>query len=262
MHRSIVVSVLLMALLLAPYGRATANAQSYWCNNIGVNNYHDGMTSSSNYNRTAVQGLVDTGSQFDICGFTPWDFDNNGPSAWISFEPRLGCAAGTSCILQIGIIECADFGNPACAGQDHPRFMWAVGGCNGEEPLPKDLGPADYGNHAYVLWRYLDAGFPKYRMQIDGGATIPPIILSETDSRMSCWISGERRVGWFFEKWDRGDSIGDASLKSVFTYAHFKSTQTSGWQLPGWTNGTHCAWEDMSDQCVFGGTDILRGWTP
>jgi hypothetical protein len=177
-----------------------------------------------------------------------------GPAAWVSIEPCPSCPQSGTMIIQVGVIECVSFPYPglACFGANQPHFFWAWGGCNGALPFPLDMGPANYGSHAYAL--YLDVNMT-WHLQIDGAAqgTSKHKVLPNT--YVSCWSNSNqtRQSKWSTERWNLGDSEGNTNDETIFSGARY-GVFNQGWFNPLFTD---CFWSAPDSVCTVLGSDSL-----
>jgi hypothetical protein len=203
--------------------------------------------SSSSISRSGVSGRYSGwfgNNNFAICNPTPTDFNGNGPAAYVSLEPNQG--TGTQ-ILQIGLTECALAGSGACQGEGHPRHFWARGGCNGEQPLPYDLGAAiDGATYTYAIW--LDVN-NYYHLEINGATKVT---IAKSHSAIGCWTPGINygiiRATWMFERWDTGDSNGQDSLTRSYLDNAAYGVVNQGWFNTNWVAGA-CYVNQPDDVC-------------
>lgn len=227
---------LLLPIALLMFSATPVAAQERTCFTNG--NYHAGrgIEFPAGTEPDRVHASVDTyptiNSGFTICDDTLTDFDDNGPAAWVSIEPAVGNPVRTAdTIFQVGIIQCSSFGNGACDGDGDNSFFWAYGGCNGATPTVRDLGPTDGAWHELQV----SATASTFYAYIDDVARAH---IARNDPAVSCWSNTHKRVTWFGEKWDKGDSFGEASL---------------------WINGLTVRYDDMWYRAVGGNSTHLNG---
>lgn len=246
--RMLVVSSLAVTALVTTAGPVFADDAS--CRNVGTNNnFFAGQHASNSQrriNRVVAHIDVPSGTgQFSICQPTALDFDDNGPSVWVGVQPMAACPQPGDCILQVGINKCAGFGNPACDGDGSPpSFFWAYGGCNGYHPTTRDLGPADYNDHQYMVAE----GTSYWYMYIDG---VSRAKIAKNDAGIGCWVNGYLIADWEGEKWDTGDSFGTGTSDVDVTRMQFRYADTTNYTNYTGGSGDCIDISDYRDRCEF-----------
>jgi hypothetical protein len=236
----------------APYGS---------CVTGGIANYFSFVEKASGSNnlrniKSTIQVSSPT-SQFRPCS---WNLGNDGSSGWVAIVPGSGNPqlGNSEAILQIGLIACNEFWLGACSGNSL-RYFWAEGGCGASIPDPQDLGSTGTTSHVYEIRHFSDHW---YNLKIGGVTKIAFLDTSHDD--VSCWITKNFTKGqWAFERWDRGDGIGDTAHNSLMWYANYMwdPGDSGTWTVPNFTScsaspGTFpgkgfCSW----------GADALLGWS-
>lgn len=131
-------------------------------------------------------------------------------SIWVGIQPNSG--AGLS-IVQVGLMKCAGAGTGYPQGRDSCetdidntwRYFYAFGGCNGNVPWPRDLGPvpaADFGAQIKLRITHVSTGSVSFSINNVTVATAP------YSSAMGCWSNSLDFGVAACETWDRGDSCG------------------------------------------------------
>ena len=196
-------------------------------------------TSSPTYSRSGVKATINLSEQdFDIC--LGGDSNHEGPSIWVSIEPKL--LGDPTKIIQVGIQECRHPFEDSCQGENNPYFFWAFGGCFPWTPVPSSLGPADLGVHNLAIYLNTD---DFWYINIDGGdweARVP-------DSYVDCWTNGLRSANYFAERWDRGDSTGTSPAPLSFLTDAYYGAYNLGWFKDYWAPGSWCHYGTSTSHC-------------
>lgn len=259
--RMLVVSSLAVTALVTTAGPVFADDAT--CRNGGSGNNFFAGQHASNYQRriNRVVAHIDLPSQsgaFSICEPSGIDLTNNGPSVWVGVQAGTGtCPAPGNCILQVGIIKCAEFGVAACDGDAAPpSFFWAYGGCNGYQPIAKDLGPADFNDHQYMVAEGSDFWY----LYID---LVSRAKIAKTDPGISCWVGGNPIVDWEGEKLDTADSFGTGSNVVNVTRMQYRYADTTNYTSYQAGNGDCVDISDYRDRCNFpvSGAYNMKIWT-
>jgi hypothetical protein len=240
----------------APVAASTCSGEPF------PTNLHTGTDNSSpTINRYGVSAYIDPAATY----FRPCTsvLGNDGPSAWVALVPR-STAFGDSAIVQLGIINCNYYWNSACA-YPTPHYIWAQGGCNGAQPTPRDLGPADFGQHHYSI-ALSSSGNGRIYLWIDG---VLKLYTSLGNGEISCWASGLRKAAWFGERLDYGDDFsGDAAEQAPlwFRDARLQTVLGGSPVTPGWSPSSPCVMEPEWpaygwSSCAFSNGDEIRMWT-
>jgi hypothetical protein len=205
--------------------------------------------------RASIQ-VSNPSTEFRPC---TWSTGNDGASGWVAIVPgALNSHNGqASAILQVGIIACNSYWLSAC-WNTQDRFFWAEGGCGLSLPDQQDLGPANTAGHLYEIRHYSDNS---YSLRIDSVSKLRFVATTHTD--VSCWIGGDDKGQWAFERNDRGDGIGDMGLYSSLYSAydmHGDPGDSGVWVNPGFAfcSATPTTYPGKGS-CVYG-SDYLRAW--
>jgi hypothetical protein len=266
MVRARLIRLLLVASFAVGYAASpvpVAAAAYGACVTSGIENFFSGVNKSiTNNNVRNVNTSIDVSSPSDQFRPCTWSLGNDGASGWLAIIPGAGNPhnGDHEAILQIGIIACNEFWLAACQG-NQIRYFWAEGGCGLAIPDPQDLGLANSNSHNYEI-RHLDGDV--YRMRIDGVTKVS--FVASTHDDIKCWIPFNYTMGqWAFERWDRGDGIGDSSHKSSNYQAHHMvgDPGTSGtWVSSPNFGGCFAGPSDSPGKgfCEFG-TNYVHGWS-
>jgi hypothetical protein len=156
----------------------------------------------------------------------------------VSVEPgepcTPACPAGEG-ILQIGIIRCdgdldVNFNN--CIPAQHNNksaYFIAYGGCNGHKPEAVFTGYTDPVQHQYRIERGTGGSSHWWYLYVDSTLMWQ---VPDTDEAVNCWLGdnhSQKRIAYYGEGWDRGDSIGTANLGSWFTSMVYRNS--SDWWI-------------------------------
>jgi hypothetical protein len=232
--------------------------------NPGVNLFMYTEKSSTSRNVRNVRAAIQVSSpvnQFRPCGV--WNYTllaPDGSSGWVSLEPgNLNPKNGDlNAILQIGVIACDELFLAACAS-GQIRYFWAEGNCGLSIPSPQDLGVADTSSHVYEIRRWSNGDYDLRRDFVSKIRFAP-----STHTNVNCWLPYNlEKAQWAFERWDRGDGVGDGTHKGTMNPAYFMwdDPGDSGiWVSPGFS---FCTAQPTSypglGQCTWG-SNYLEGW--
>jgi hypothetical protein len=156
------------------------------------------------------------------------------------------------------LIACNEFWLSSCQGNTL-HYFWAEGGCGLSVPDPQNLGTTNTSSHVYEIRHYSDDW---YNLKIDGVTKVAFLDTSHDD--VSCWITQNRtKVQWAFERWDRGDGIGDSAHKSLMWYAWFMWDPGNGgsWIVPNFTGCSATPTGFPGKGFCNVGDDELLGWS-
>lgn len=264
-------SALMLAATALAFVASPVAADDASCRNLGPSNHYwtvRNLQASAGKDFNSVVTNIDINplaDSFSICGYTAIDWDDNGALVWNAIVPSIDTPefGNPNAIFQIGITRCASVGTSACFGDTAaPHYFWAGGGCtnsggssgNGEVPDPIDLGPADFNPHQFKVQK----GSGAWYVYIDGVAKAN--LTYTVGSRISCWAADPDIKGQMGgEKWDTGDSIGNATGVSTFdsiVYRYVGDTNYIAWTPPA---GTTCSTITQGyDHCHFPTPEVGR----
>lgn len=201
-------SLSLSALAVSMVAPSPVAAAQNNCSNATVTNIWSGRNFTHPSGSIGVKSVIDPSPRFGPCLNSPATDPSNGPSAWVALQDNL---VNGNAILQIGVVTCNDILYAACTGS--PRFFWAEGGCNGYDPHPQDLGPADLSSHVYEILK--SPSGTQWEIIIDGVQVGPVVYVN--NAAINCWDTRtDYQVAWYGERWDGGDSFG-ISLGTIFS---------------------------------------------
>lgn len=188
---------------------------------------------------TGVQADIDVGSWGLCVGATAADFHFFFVDVGTN---NSGCQVGGSCLIQFGIYRSVNIGT---------QYPWAFGGCNNKQAFVEFLGSATTTSHNFRIER--DA-LNVFHFFLDGGQL--GINIAQSDSRVSCWATGDRSADWLMEKSDFGNGFAASTSKSQFDSVTFKVTS---W---GWLGASSTCFDGASnDTCTDWADGDFDGWT-
>lgn len=173
-----------------------------------------------------------------------------GPLYWVALT---GPASNESAIIQIGVTNCNNAVQSGC--QDTARLFWAYGGCDGDRPDLKDLGPAPPSGAVFQVSRESD-GY--YRVYANG--TFYRSIY-KTHPSIVCWAdTGTVTADIACERWDAGDMCGQSALEVAVHGAKTQKSVEGTWYVSGFHSGS-CQESNSETQCTILDEDSAYLWT-
>lgn len=264
--RALVLVTVLGALVFAAPASVLAVYSN--CGDVTAVTRHQGMdkhpsgTGSITYVSTQlrVQGIYD---HFGPCSQNPGTFNHDGAGAWIGIQPE----PGKTGILQAGIISCSDDGVDGCFGRGHGEWFVAVKGCL----LTNDWwwpGPAADERLGVTIKRNNTVSPVRWEVKI---GTVTYWTMPESDSRISCWITGDTYAMWHTETWDRGDAVGHynsttgTDRRTKFESARY-AVEHGSIVEPGWVASNPCTLDQEGSggnrhQCDVRSGDDVYLWS-
>jgi hypothetical protein len=219
-----ILGLLVGVLATAPAAIAGTDTTGF-CTTFSQNWAGTGRTTYSDQNGTKAQIDVGSGAAFNPC--TDTANYSSFATGWISITSPGLDGGGQPHLFQGGIIVCKPSnGVPSgvCQGASHPRYFFAISGCNNGAPNPQDLGAATYGPHTYKL---LKATSGNWEFWVDSTRKLN---LIPTDFRFGCWIGNTGKTSqWQCERTDFGASCGSSGYPMTFTGMQVYRTSTGAW---------------------------------
>lgn len=240
------------AVAAAPYGGCVTGGLEWFFSFT-----QKSSSTASLRNIKATVQVPSPNTQFRPCS---WSLGNDGSSGWVAIvpgggNPQLG---NNLAILQIGVIACNEFWLAACSGNTL-KYFWAEGGCGASAPDPQSLGTANTISHVYEIRHFTDDW---YNLKIDGVTKVSFLDTEHDD--VSCWITKSRTKGqWAFERWDRGDGIGDNAHNSLMWSARYMwdPGNNGTWAVPNFSSCSATPTNFPGKGFCSFGSDALLGWS-